>query len=157
MREIATEYQSITRKFHVPLRPDWSPYTACCSLCMFASHIVAFIWYLLIHLSRYINQVTAKRPLWSSSQAAAWNFLSNHSKVEEIPLGVLPKDTISELAAYLYTIHLRWVKQESCEYQLPTFVTECEDMIETRNVIPSLEFKTCMTIKSKVLTFDIFW
>jgi len=26
------------------------------------------------------------------------------------------------------------------------------DVTETRNVIPSLEFKTCMTIKSKVFT-----
>jgi len=26
------------------------------------------------------------------------------------------------------------------------------DVTETRNVIPSLEFKTCMTTKSKVLT-----
>jgi len=27
------------------------------------------------------------------------------------------------------------------------------DVTETRNIIPSLEFKTCMTIKSKFLLF----
>jgi len=51
-----------------------------------------------IYLSRYLDQETAKGPFRSSSQAATCYYQSNHSKVEEIPLSALPKDTISELA-----------------------------------------------------------
>jgi len=36
-------------------------------------------------------------PLRSSSQAATYNYLSNHSKVEVILLSALPKGTTSEL------------------------------------------------------------
>jgi len=42
--------------------------------------------------------VTAKKPFWSSSQAATCYYQSNHSKVEAIPLSSLPKDTTSKLA-----------------------------------------------------------
>jgi len=52
----------------------------------------------LIDWSRYLNQETAKGPLRSSNQAATCYYLSNHSKVEAIPLSALPKETTSELA-----------------------------------------------------------
>jgi len=53
---------------------------------------------LLIYLSRYLNQETAKWSLRSSSQATNCYYQSNQSKVETIPLSALPKDTTSELA-----------------------------------------------------------
>jgi len=55
-------------------------------------------WYLLIYLSRYLDQETAKWIFRSSSQTATCYYQSNHSKGEAIQLCVLPKDTISELA-----------------------------------------------------------
>jgi len=39
-------------------------------------------WNLLIYLSRYLDQETAKGPFQSSNQAATCYFLSNHSKVQ---------------------------------------------------------------------------
>jgi len=44
-------------------------------------------------------------------------YQSNRSKVEKIPLSVLPKDTTSEQSAYLHTYYPFNVnvKQESCE------------------------------------------
>jgi len=39
-------------------------------------------------------------------------------KVEAIPLSALPKDTTSELAAYLHTNPFNRQAQGSCEYQL---------------------------------------
>jgi len=38
----------------------------------------------------------------SSSQVATYYFQFNHSNLEAIPLSALPKDTTSELAAYLH-------------------------------------------------------
>jgi len=54
-------------------------------------------------LVKDLDQETAKRPFRSSSQAATCYYQSNHSKAEEISLSALPKDTISELPAYLHT------------------------------------------------------
>jgi len=61
-----------------------------------------------------------KWPFRSSSQAATCYYQSNHSKVEAIPLSVLPMDTTNELAGFdLHTIPLMLnVKQGSYEYQL---------------------------------------
>jgi len=57
------------------------------------------IWYLIIYLSRYLDQETEKEPSRSSSQAATCYNQSNHSKVEAIPLSTLPiKDTTSDLS-----------------------------------------------------------
>jgi len=56
---------------------------------------------LLIYLSTYLDQETAKGSFRSSSQAATcypYYYQSNHSKVEAISLSALPKDTASELA-----------------------------------------------------------
>jgi len=55
-------------------------------------------WYLLIYLSRCLDQKTAKWTFQFSSQATTCFYQSNHSKVEAIPLGALPKDATSELA-----------------------------------------------------------
>jgi len=52
----------------------------------------------LIVLSRYLNQETAKWPFRSSSQATNCYYQSNHSTVEAIPLSALLKNTTSELA-----------------------------------------------------------
>jgi len=41
----------------------------------------AGIWYLLTYFSRYFDQETAKGSFRSSSQAATYYYLSNHSKV----------------------------------------------------------------------------
>jgi len=74
----------------------------------------------LIYLSRYLDQETAKRPFWSSSQAATCYYQSNDSKVEAIPFSALPKGTTSELAGLFpqYPFQMLNVKQGSCEYQL---------------------------------------
>jgi len=75
----------------------------------------------LVYLSRYLDQLeTAKGPFQSSSQAATCYYQSNHSKVEAIPLSVLPKDTTSKLAGLSshYPFFMLNVKQESCKYQL---------------------------------------
>jgi len=45
-----------------------------------------------------VDQETAKKPFWSSSQASTCYYQSNHSKVKVISLSALPKDTTSELA-----------------------------------------------------------
>jgi len=69
---------------------------------------------LLIYLPSCLSQETAKGPLRSSSQAAICYYQSNHSKVEEIPLSALPKDTtISELAGLSphYPFYMLNVKQ----------------------------------------------
>jgi len=50
-------------------------------------------WYVLIYLSKYLDQETAKRPL----RLFVCYYLSNHSKVEVIQLRASPKDTTSEL------------------------------------------------------------
>jgi len=55
------------------------------------------MWYLLIYLSRYFEQETAKGYFRSLSQAVTCNYHSNHS--ETIPLNALPKDTTKELSA----------------------------------------------------------
>jgi len=47
---------------------------------------------------KVLDQETAKWPFRFSSQAATCYYQSNYSKVEAIPLSVLPKDTKSELA-----------------------------------------------------------
>jgi len=52
----------------------------------------------LIYLSRYLDQETAKWSSRSSSPAATCYFQFNHSKVEEIPLSALFKNTTSEPA-----------------------------------------------------------
>jgi len=52
----------------------------------------------LIYLSRYLDQETAKGPFRSSSQTSTCYYQSNHSKLEAIPLSALPKDTTGELA-----------------------------------------------------------
>jgi len=51
----------------------------------------------LIYLSRYLNQKTAKGLFRSSSQVATCYYQSNHSKVKAILLSALPKDATSEL------------------------------------------------------------
>jgi len=54
-----------------------------------------------------------------SSQAVTCYYQSIHSKVEEIPLSALPKNTTSELADLFRTIFLTLnVKQGSCKSQL---------------------------------------
>jgi len=58
---------------------------------------------ILIYLSSYLDQKTAKRPFRFSSHAATCYNQSNHSKVEAIPLSDLPKDTTSELTDHLHT------------------------------------------------------
>jgi len=59
----------------------------------------------------------------SCTAAAICYYLSNHSRVEAVPLRALLKDTTSELTGIflvLHTIHLMLnVKQGSCE--IPTF------------------------------------
>jgi len=63
----------------------------------------------------------ARRPLRASSQAATYYYQTNHSNIEAIPLSALPKNTTSELAAYLHTIFVIAERQQgSCEYQLVT-------------------------------------
>jgi len=54
----------------------------------------------IIYLSRYLDQETAKEPFRCSSQAATCYCQSTvvHSKVEAIPLSALPKNTTSKLA-----------------------------------------------------------
>jgi len=60
---------------------------------------------LLVYLPSWLGQETVKRPL--RSQAATCFRQSNHSKVEAIPLSVLPKGTTSELADRLiFTLSL---------------------------------------------------
>jgi len=53
---------------------------------------------MLIYLSRYLDQETAKELFRPSSQAVTCYHQSNHSKVEAIPLSAMPKDITSELA-----------------------------------------------------------
>jgi len=48
----------------------------------------------LIYMSRYLNQETAKWPFWSSSQGATCYY-------QAISLNALPKDTTSKLAFFL--------------------------------------------------------
>jgi len=59
--------------------------------------------YLLIYLSRYFDQETGKKPFQSSSQANTTYYLPNHSKVRGNPVKPLPKDTISEFAAVIFS------------------------------------------------------
>jgi len=59
---------------------------------------------LLVYLPRCLGHAAAKWPFWSSSQAATYYYQSNHSKVEEIQLSVLPKDRTRNLLADLHTI-----------------------------------------------------
>jgi len=60
----------------------------------------------LIYLSKYLNQETAKKSFRSSSEAVTCYYQSNHAKVEAILLSALPKDTTSKLAdLYLHKIH----------------------------------------------------
>jgi len=65
----------------------------------------------LIYLSRYLDQETAKGPFRSSSQAAICYFQSNNLKVEAITLSALPKGTTSELAGHLHTNPLNAERQ----------------------------------------------
>jgi len=65
-------------------------------LCLFSSAIALGLG---THLSRYLDQETAKGLFRSSSQAATCYYQFNHSKVEAISLSALPKDTTSELAS----------------------------------------------------------
>jgi len=59
----------------------------------------------LIKLSRYLDQETAKGPFRSSSQDATCYYQSNHSKVEAIPLSVpCPRTQQANLPTYLHTI-----------------------------------------------------
>jgi len=62
------------------------------------AHIYNNLGTVLVYLSRYLDQETTKEPFQSSSQSATCYYHSNHSKVEEISLSDLPKDTTSELA-----------------------------------------------------------
>jgi len=48
----------------------------------FFCHYAYSTWYLLIFLSKYLDQKTAKWPFRSSSEAFTCYYLSNHSKVE---------------------------------------------------------------------------
>jgi len=66
-------------------------------------------------LSRYLNQETAKRPLWFSSEAVTCYFQSNHAKVETIPLSALPKDTTSELAQLTFTLFIFFYAERQAE------------------------------------------
>jgi len=61
--------------------------------------ITRTLWlrYILIYLSWYLDQETAKWPFLSSSQATTCYYQSSHSKVEAISLRALPKDTTGEL------------------------------------------------------------
>jgi len=74
----------------------------------------------LIYLSRYLDEETVKRPFRSSSQAATCYCRFNHSKVEQISLIALLKDTKVNLPACYsyYPLFMLDVKQGSCEYQL---------------------------------------
>jgi len=66
------------------------------------------MWHLLIYLSRYLDQETAKGPFPSSSLTATCYNLPHHSKVAAIPLGALPENTASELAGLISYPHLCW-------------------------------------------------
>jgi len=60
-------------------------------------------WYLLIYLSRCLDQKTANKwPFRSLSQAATYFYQSNHSKAG----GILPKDTTSEHTGFCSTLSL---------------------------------------------------
>jgi len=61
---------------------------------------------MLIYLSRYLDQDTAKETLWFSSQAATCQYQFNHSKVYAILLSALSKDTTGELAGLFSTLSL---------------------------------------------------
>jgi len=62
--------------------------------------------YLLIYLSRYLDQETEKGTFWSSIQVSTCYYQSNHSNVEAILLSALPKDTTSKLADLFSTLSL---------------------------------------------------
>jgi len=64
---------------------------------LFDVYPLRFYVYILIYLSMYLDQKTAKGPFRSSSQAATCYYQSKHSK-QAIPLSALPKDTTSEFA-----------------------------------------------------------
>jgi len=50
---------------------DWFPYpTGTTATTHFLMRLIDTFWYLLIYLSKYLGQETAKWPFWSSSQAA---------------------------------------------------------------------------------------
>jgi len=72
----------------------------------------------LSHWSRYLDQKTAKWPFRSSSQAATCYYLSNHSKVEAIPLTALPKDTTSEFVGLFSTLFFNGEHQAGKLWQL---------------------------------------
>jgi len=67
----------------------------------------------LIYLSRYLDQETAKGPFRFSSQAATYYYQSNHSKVEVIPLSALPKGTTSEFASLIFTQSLFFAERQA--------------------------------------------
>jgi len=73
----------------------------------------------LIYLSWYLNQTTAKGPFQSSSQAVTCYHQSTDSKVKAILLSALPKDTTGKLVGLPshYPLMLN-VKQESCKYKI---------------------------------------
>jgi len=54
------------------------------TICFFVSNVASWYWYLLIYLSRYFDQETAKGLLWSSCQATTCYYLSNQDHLENL-------------------------------------------------------------------------
>jgi len=76
--------------------------------------------YLLIYVSRYLDQETAKKHFRPLNQVVTF-YLSNHSKVEASLSPMLCRRATSEISDILITtVHYRMlnVQQESCKYQL---------------------------------------
>jgi len=73
-----------------------------------------FKYWILIYLSRYLDQETAKGPFRSTSQAATCYYQSNHSNVEAISLSALPKDTTSHLGYDFYYKDTSFLPKTDC-------------------------------------------
>jgi len=77
--------------------------------------------YLLIYLSRYLDQKTANGLFRSSRQAATCYYQSIHSKIEAITLSALPKDTTSVYFPGCSSHYPFNAERQAGKLRIPTF------------------------------------
>jgi len=95
-------------------------------------------------LSRNLDQETAKRLFWFTSQTATCYYQSIFSKAEAIRLNTLPKHTTSgKLCRPIFTLSLFYAERQAGNLWIPTFKVFWSDSARDSNTNLTTAWPTC--------------